>query len=415
MLTRFAPALLAALAFTGAARADEVCAVEGTFDDPVVAIEDARGGIVVRTARRAIPLDQVKSIRLGVASVAPRAGTRLVLTTGEVLQARIIGGRAEADGRAAVVVVASEALGELEVSLDLLRAVIADVPEEREHALRRALDPDDHLDRVVVKSGGVPRGSLREIDADGVVIDTGVPGGTDTGVLRLSHDAVEWIATSSPAIAPPQKLWVTVRLVDGTALTSARVRLDGDALRLEHPLGGGGELTLRRERVAELTVENGAFVYVSDLEPVEVEQGFPADFVYEVDVWGWKRDRSVTGGPLRVGARAYAKGLGVHSRCSLTYRLDGQYRELRAVIGLDDSVLSLGEPGVGAVVFRVLVDGKPAREHPQGVVQRKGQLPTALVVDTTGARSITLSVEHDPSSLHILGRADWADAHLLRR
>jgi endo-alpha-N-acetylgalactosaminidase len=161
-------------------------------------------------------------------------------------------------------------------------------------------------------------------------------------------------------------------------------------------------------------VRGGLFVYLSDLTPTNVKQNFPREYTYEVEVWGYKKDSSVTGGKLRLDGRAYDKGLGVHSYCELTYKLGGGFKEFKATIGLDDSVRTLGEPGFGAVVFQVLLDGKPAKELRTGVVKRKGDKATQLRVDVSGAKTLTLVAGLDPTSLHVLGRADWADAHLIR-
>jgi hypothetical protein len=162
-------------------------------------------------------------------------------------------------------------------------------------------------------------------------------------------------------------------------------------------------------------VRGGQFVYLSDVEPAKVKQHFPPEYTYEVDIWGYKKDTNVTGGKLRLGGRTYEKGLGVHSYCELSFKLDGRYSEFRSTIGLDDSTRYLGEPGFGAVVFQVYVDGKPAKEHPTGIVKRKGDKPTQIKINVTGKKSLTLIAGFDPTSLHVLGRANWADAHLIRK
>ncbi|MCA8922696.1 MAG: NPCBM/NEW2 domain-containing protein, partial [Planctomycetes bacterium] len=167
--------------------------------------------------------------------------------------------------------------------------------------------------------------------------------------------------------------------------------------------------------VAELSVKNGSFVYVSDLDPATFKQEFPSGFVFNPETWGFKRDTNVTGGPLKLGGRTFEKGLGVHSYSELNYRLDGEFARFRCVAGLDDSVRRLGMPGFGGAVFRVLLDGKPAREVGEaGLGMRKDSDPKELVIDVSGVATLTLIVDFDPTSLHVLGRANWADAHLIR-
>lgn len=403
-----------ALALAGPAGAAEIRALGGTHDEQVTAIREESGRMVVRTPQRAIPLDQVKSIRFQPAGPprADRRGAKVVLTTGDAVRGQLQGGDEEE------LALSSQGLGDLRVRLGLVRAVIFDATPERERELELSLGQATEVDRVLLKVGGDARGSLVSLDGAKVVINTDVPQGSRVGTLQLDVSKVELVALAPMEDPPaaPAGLRVVARLIDGSHLTGKLSGLQGDELRLVHPLAAqGGELPLGLPRVEELAVENGAFVYLSDLQPEGVTQGFPPEYAYEVDVWTWKKDRNVTGGVLRLGGRAFDKGLGVHSRCVLTYRLDQSFKEFRAVIGLDDSTRYMGEPGLGAVVFRVLLDGKPAREYPNGVTQRKGQAPTELSVDVSQARTLTLEADFDPTSLHILGRANWADAHLIKR
>lgn len=405
--------LVAIVLGTGAASAAEISALGGSYDEQVTSIREESGRMVVRTPQRALPLDQVKAIRFQPPSaVRPdRRGAKVVLTTGDAVRGQVQGGDEEQ------VALASQGLGDLRVELGLIRAVIFDATPERERELEASLPQTADMDRVVLKDGGSARGSVVALDGAKVVLNTDVQGGSRMGTLQFDISKVEMVAIAPLEDPPPRPagLRVVARLIDGSALTGQLVGLAGDEVKLRHPLGQGGELTLGLARVEELAVENGAFVYLSDLQPEGVTQGFPPEYAYEVDVWTWKKDRNVTGGALRLGGRAYDKGLGVHSRCVLTYRLDGAYKEFRAVIGLDDSTRYMGEPGLGAVVFRVLLDDKPAREYPSGVTQRKGQAPTELSIDVSNARTLTLEADFDPTSLHILGRANWADAHLIKR
>lgn len=65
-------------------------------------------------------------------------------------------------------------------------------------------------------------------------------------------------------------------------------------------------------------------------------------------------------------------------------------------------------------MFRVLVDGKPAKEYPNGVAIKKGRPAQSIEVELKGKSTLTLIADFDPVSLHVLGRANWADAHLIR-
>src|SRR5262249_12591898 len=153
---------------------------------------------------------------------------------------------------------------------------------------------------------------------------------------------------------------------------------------------------------------------LSDLAPSSIDESFPEGFERDAALFGWKRDREVTGaGPLRVAGRTYRKGLGVHTRSSLGFDLAGGWRKLKVVVGLDDSTKSSATEIKPAVTFRVLVDGKVAKE----IVKARGEAASELVVPVEGAKQVTLVADYGPEDglgLHILGRADWADAHLVK-
>ena len=63
-----------------------------------------------------------------------------------------------------------------------------------------------------------------------------------------------------------------------------------------------------------------------------------------------KLNQGHSGGPLQVGERRFAHGLGVHADSRICYRLDGKYEWLEAWIGID---IAKGARGLGHVRFEV--------------------------------------------------------------
>lgn len=395
------------------ARAEtQIEALGGTYKEAITGIEAKGGKLMVKTARRSLPLESVKAIRFHRLARYAKRSSKLVLTNGDSLRGSIEGGTEDHLG------LRSTSLGSLKVPLELVRAIIpAGVGAEKERSLEKLLKKDDEIDWIRLKNGGIVRGSISKIDGARVTIDTNTEGGSNMGSLAFAFSKVALVAIA-PLGDPPKKpkgLSVVVRLGDGSVLRGTLKGLSDGKLSLSHPLGGKKALVLGLTRVSELTVQNGLFVYLSDIDPSETDQKFPAEYTYEVEIWGFKRDRNVTGGKLRLNGRVYPKGLGVHSYCKLSYKLGGKFAEFRAVVGLDDSTRYLGEPGFGGAVFKVLLDGKPAREYPSGIAKRKGQKPTSILVDVKGKNTLTIIADYDPTSLHVLGRADWADAHLIKK
>ena len=398
------PALLGA----SPAWADQVEALAGTYDEDVLSIQ--RG--VVKTASREIPLDSVKAIRFRRAN-SKGGEARLQLMNGDFVRGVVEAGNEESVG------FRSTSLGALKIRLEQIRALIPGgrSPNE-ERDLVAKLKPSDEVDWVLLDNGGTVRGSLVSIDAGKVAVDTDTEGGSGMGQLSFDLSKVHLVSIAplgDKAPAAAGGLIGVAHLLDGSQLRGDLVGLEGETLTLRHPLAADSlGLKIARKQLSELAFQGGRFAYLSDLEPAEVEQRFPAEFTYEVEVWGYKRDRNVAGGLLRLGEETYAKGLGVHSFCKLTYRVEKAYTKFKATVGLDESVRYLGEPGFGGVVFRVLVDGKPAPEYPEGIALKKGRPAQAIEVKLSGKETLTLIADFDPVSLHVLGRANWADAHLVK-
>lgn len=403
--------LLAGGFLASPALADQVEALKGTFDEAVVSIEKGPEGLVVKTAAREIPLDTVKAIRFRRAST--KTGTaRLVLTNGDFVRGLVEVGDEDNLGFKSI------SLGTRKISMEMVRALIpAGRTPVEERALLARLKATDEVDWVFLDNDGKSKGSITSIDAGKVAIDTDTQDGDGMGPLSFDLSRVRLISVAplgDEKETDSTGLIGVARLHDGSQLRGEIVSLDDKTLTIMHPLAEGKGLKISRKQVSEISLQGGRFAYLSDLQPAGVEQRFPAEFTYEVDVWGFKRDRSVAGGPLSLGGKTYAKGLGVHSYCKLTYRLGKSYTKFKATIGLDDSVKYLGEPGFGGVVFRVLVDGKPATEYPNGIAIKKGRPAQTIEVKLTGKQTLTLIADFDSVSLHVLGRANWADAHLIR-
>ena len=161
----------------------------------------------------------------------------------------------------------------------------------------------------------------------------------------------------------------------------------------------GTDLAVPWAAVRGLRVRSTRLVFLSDLDPVEVEEEPLVTFGGP-----WQRDRSVVGGPLKVGSTVYEKGLGVHSRTRLVYEVGGRFDTFAAVLGLDSSA-----DGRGDCVFQVLADGRELFAKRV----RGSDPPHAVRLPVRGAARLTLLVDWG-EDLDLADRADWCDARLLR-
>ena len=82
---------------------------------------------------------------------------------------------------------------------------------------------------------------------------------------------------------------------------------------------------------------------------------------------------------------SYAKGLWVRADTTLAYKLTGEYREFKALVGMDESV---SEPSY-SVRLVIEADGKVVFSE---VVARKDKV-RPVTLDVKGAKQLKISVE----------------------
>ena len=166
-----------------------------------------------------------------------------------------------------------------------------------------------------------------------------------------------------------------------------------------------GQPAKTRQRIAVGSVRrilpaSDRVLFLSDAEPTLVESAAVAGPAIP-----WRKDRSVSGDPLRLGERQYRRGLGVHSKTALEYRLGGEYASFAAVVGLDRSA-----QGKGSVTFRVLADGTEL--YKRDIAGRDA--PEAISLPVTGVDTLRLEVDYGADQLDLLDHADWADARVTK-
>ncbi len=201
--------------------------------------------------------------------------------------------------------------------------------------------------------------------------------------------------------------------VYGFVRTPDRERTVPPGVRVRVHIAGGERVTLPLERITETTVEGGGIkvvrdhvdrleflgdhmAHLSDFEPIDVRQttllGQPTSY---------RRDGMALGGPIRLGARAYERGLGTLAYTRLEYVLGGRWETFYARCGIDDAAGAEGD-----AVFRVTGDGKVLAE----IRRRKGEPPEAVRLDVKGVDRLVL--ETAPGDSYVSDFCDWAEARV---
>jgi hypothetical protein len=236
---------------------------------------------------------------------------------------------------------------------------------------------------------------------------TGVAHGVTDGKLTFSYEGddrsinvgrlVGVVYSKSPKKMSSAKPYQVVHLLSGDLLAGQWKAADDDQLAFET---GWGQVNVPRGAVARVVFRNGKVTFVSDLDPVTVEET-----PYFGRLMTYRRDQSLDGGPLKLKAKAYAKGLAVHSRSMLIYALDGEYESLKATVGFDES-----SQGRGRVVCRVLGDDRELFAEPDLSATAE---PVAIDVPLSGVKQLSLEVDYGEAE-DTGDRVIWADARLFR-
>ncbi len=242
--------------------------------------------------------------------------------------------------------------------------------------IRKAPAALDYLEGVILEIG--PERLLFEFD--GEKID--VPLEKLEGFLFYEADP-----------APLRDPRASVALWDGSLWRLDDVSIEDGWLQATSL--GGEALHIPLEQVKQIDLAAGKIAYLSDLDAVVEEVtptlGSSLQAALNRLIYAPKIDSAAGGGPLRLRDPAtgaitqYAKGLALHSRTRLEYRLAGNYRRLQGVAGIAPEI-SLA----GAVRLRIDADNETLWDQ----VLRSSNGPVELDLDLTDKRRLAILVDY---------------------
>jgi hypothetical protein len=255
--------------------------------------------------------------------------------------------------------------------------------------------------------------AAREVNQDMLVIAKGnVLDHLDGTVGTIDDKMIHFVLDGEERTAKREKLLGIVyarRNAEGGKPVCELSMNGGDLLKaqsvawtdgqLKIGLLGGASVTVSAEQALSLDFSFGKIRYLSQLEPREVKYTPFFD-----QVWTYCRDRPRDGGSLRLGNKEYARGLWIHSRTFLKYRLSGDYRRFQAVMGIDQAVAPLGN-----VHVVISGDGKTLLESDV----RGSDPPQNLDLDVAGVRDLEILVDFG-GDLDIADHLDLADAKVIK-
>jgi len=294
----------------------------------------------------------------------------------------------------------STRFGNMDVSADYVRCVLRVAGGREEHLAREWGKQKVRRDVLLLEGAKPVRGTLVAMSDKGVTFDSKTLGGKVD--LTLSDiQGVVFITTIRKEKRAEGGPLVKAYLTDGARICGALVGATGQNIRLKS--AALGVLTLSLDELESLYVLHPDVVFLSDLDPAEVRE----TPLFDRFLYPWQRDRSLEfKRHIMVHGRIFWKGISCHSRCELIYDLGREYEAFCALAALDEEAR-----GEGNVDMAVFVDGKKAWEK-KSVTGAERE--TFLRVDLKGAKKMRLLVDFG-RKLHILDRAVWADAFLIKK
>jgi hypothetical protein len=173
-----------------------------------------------------------------------------------------------------------------------------------------------------------------------------------------------------------------------------------------------GGRTVRRgpEQLASADLSRGKIVFLSDIEPESAIYtplwGMQKELPSRLELFRPRQDQTMESKPLRIGGKTYAKGLWLHSRTEMIYRLPGRYSRFEAVAGIDDDVRPRGH-----VRLVIRGDDKVLLDATVSGSDKDAARPISL--DLSGVHRLVILVDYG-NDLDVAGHLDLGDARLIK-
>jgi hypothetical protein len=280
--------------------------------------------------------------------------------------------------------------GELTIPRRALQSVrLMNLPDEMLKAWEKIAQTAHTADVVVIRQ----QNRLQQVD--------GVIGDIDDATVRFQFDG-NWIEVRREKIAG--LLFVTPagsrqglprgQLVtrDGSQIQLLKFERSDNQLALTTP--NGTTLNISLDQIQQIDLAAISTVYLSDVDP-ETSDVIPYVRVPELAAvdkkwFAMQRDRRISREPLsmRINGRetVFTKGLGLHGRTELGYRLAGKYQRFLAQAAVDE----LGGSGAGHLTLVILADG--AERYRQTMAA--GDPASEINIDLSGVNRMQILVDY---------------------
>lgn len=362
--------------------------------------------VIVQAGKdRTIPLSDLLEVKLKTdsAGTAPAGSVRVRLADGTILTCQDV---AIADKIATLTTAVYGTVTVPSESLLSIRLTPADaaLTGKWDELLRRTIKRDLLVMPKDAPAGGEKRKVLDFLDGSIAGVDKKqVNFLLDGTAIPIPRERLYGLVFAKRKASTAKPICETT-LAGGDRMAAKAVAFAG-AGTVKITLLSGGTVDVPVDRLRMLDFSLGKVRYLSRMEPREVKYTPYFDLV-----WKYHRDRNRRGSPLRLGDKTFQRGLWIHSKTYLRYRLSGEYRRFKAVMGIDHEVAAKG--GDVHVVISVIKIGDQRKVLLETDV-RGTDKPRELDLDVTGARELEILVDFG-KNLDIADHLDLGDARVLK-
>ncbi|MDA1049919.1 MAG: NPCBM/NEW2 domain-containing protein [Planctomycetota bacterium] len=227
--------------------------------------------------------------------------------------------------------------------------------------------------------------------------------GTRVDVPRHKVEGVIYFHRAANRLADPTSRVLTV---DGSAWNFKSCELDGETL--QGVSVGGVRLSLPVASITKIDFSVGNLVFLSDLQPDTFEWKSDLETPKTptvVSTWYRLRlDEGFYGGPLLLDAHSYEKGLALHSRTKLSYRLTREFTRFAAIAGIDDRYRADGN-----VTLTISGDGKQLLAE-----NLAGSKQVNIDLDLRGVRRLEILVDYGEDKVGYGDYLNLCNARLMK-
>lgn len=199
---------------------------------------------------------------------------------------------------------------------------------------------------AVIRDGVINplEGTLGAGDAEGKTIEFTLATGRKANVpLANLHGLIFQRGpdpTAAPVICKLHDSYKNTLFVSGLAVTP---------MGLVATTPAGAKIDYTTTSLSRLDFSRDKLVYLSDLEPSRVNETSTEERIEH-----FRKDKNLDDGPIRLAGVPYPKGVSLHATTELEYDLKGEFRELKAIVGIDDLVGGIDGP----TTLKIEGDGK---------------------------------------------------------